>query len=319
MRILDSPALDHLSRLPLDRPFTTALARRAGVSNKALHELVGLGLLRRPVRSAYVSNDLPDTLALRVAMLELVVPPGCFVADHTAAWLHAGDKALLPNAHMIVPKPDIFRHSSTRALRNPLVRSGERAVSASDLIRIDSIEATTPLRTGCDILRLFQRDVGMWGMDCMLSTGSFSLEEVYAALPRWRGQRGVVKLRALAPLADGGSQSFGETGLRNRWFDAGLPRPRCQIPVVLNGRVIYWLDMGLEELCFAAEYDGAAWHDGHEAAEHAAGRRKWLEGQREWRIEVFRNLSVFGAKQDADIRLRAAYEAVRRSRTDIVL
>ena len=108
------------------------------------------------MRSAYVASDLPDTLALRVALLELVVPPGCFVADHTAAWLHAGDKALLPNAHLIVPKPDIFRHSSTRPLRNPLVRSGERAVSADDLIRIGTIETTTPLRTGCDLLAPFQ-------------------------------------------------------------------------------------------------------------------------------------------------------------------
>ena len=319
MLIIDAPALDHLRRLPLDQPFTTAMARAAGVPAKILHQLVGLGLLRRPVRSAYVANNLADTLALRVALLELVVPPGCFVADHTAAWLHAGDKALLPNGHLIIPKPDIFRHSSTRALRNPLVRSGERAVTGDDLMRIGTIETTTPLRTGCDILRLFKRDVGMWGMDCMLGLGAFTLDEVFAVLPRWRAQRGVVQLRALAPLADGGSQSFGESGLRLRWHDASLPRPRCQIPIVLDGRVIYWLDMGLEELRFAAEYDGAAWHDGDEAEERDADRRAWMEGHREWWIEVFRNSSVFGAAQDADIRLRAAYEAVRRSRTHIVL
>lgn len=322
MRLLDSPALDFLSRLPLDRPFTTAMARREGVPAKVLHELVALRVLRRPVRSAYVSAELEDSLPLRIALLELVVPPGCFVTDHTAGWLHAGDKALLPNSHLSVPKLDIFRHPSTRALRNPLVRSGERAVVPRDLVRLDGIEATTPLRTGCDLLRLFTRDVGMWGMDCMLGTGAFVVEEVYAAMPRFRGERGVVQLRALMPLTDAKSQSFGESSLRLRWYDAGLPRPQCQIPISLDGRVIFWLDMGLEEMLFAAEYDGAEWHDGPEAEEHDAARRDWLENQRDWWIEVFRGPSVFGSHQDADVRLRVAYSALRRAadiRTHIIL
>lgn len=313
MKPADSPVLSFLNRLPLDRPFTTSVARDCGVPARVLHELVALRVLRRPVRSGYVSAGLADTLALRVSLLELVVPPGCFVVDHTAAWLHAGDKALLPNSHLSVPKPDIFRHSETRALRNPLVRSGERAVLPRDLVRIGGIEATTPLRTGCDIARLFKRDVAMWGLDCMLGLGQFGIDEVFDSLPRWRGHRGVVQLRTLAPLADGDAESFGEAGLRLRWYDAGLPRPRCQIPILLDGRVIYWLDMGLEDLLFAAEYDGAEWHEGAEAEEHDAGRRTWLDAEREWWIEVFKKPSVFGQHQDADLRLRVAYAAVRRA------
>lgn len=313
MLLIDSPVLVHLGKLPLDHPFTTAMAHELGVPTKVLHELVVLGVLRRPVRTGYVNAEIPDTLALRVALLELVVPPGCFVADHTAAWLHAGDKALLPNAHLTVPKPDIFRHSKTRALRNPLVRSGERAVRADDLIVIGGIEATTPLRTACDLGRLFHRDVAMWGLSCMLGTETFDINELFSMLPRFRRERGVVQLRALAPLADKDLQSFGEAGLLNRWHDAGLPRPRCQIPIVLNGRVIFWLDMGLEDLHFAAEYDGAEWHDGDDAEEHDAGRREWMETQRNWWIEVFRGPSVFGGQQDADARLRSAYAALRRA------
>lgn len=322
MHLSDSPALDYLRRLPLDGPFTAAMARDEGVPAKVLHELVVLGVLRRPVRSAYVSTDLEDSLPLRIALLELVVPPGCFVTDHTAAWLHAGSKALLPNSHLLVPRPDVFRHSETRALRNPLVRSGERAILPRDLVQLGGVEVTTPLRTGCDLLRLFNPDVGMWGMDCMLGTGTFVIEEVFAMLPRFRGERGVVQLRALAPRADGRSQSFGEAGLRNRWHDAGLPRPVCQVPIVLNGRVIFWLDMGLEDLLFAAEYDGAQWHDGPEAEEHDPERRDWMETQRDWWIEVFRGPSVFGAQQNADVRLRAAHSTLRRAaevRTHIIL
>jgi hypothetical protein len=311
---LDDTDLTVLHRLPLRHPFSTAMAYDVGVTRKALHRLVVKGALRRPVRTGYVWAGLPDTLETRVELLELVVPPGCFVADHTAAWLHVGQKALLPNAHLTTPKPDIFRHSDIRALRNPLVRSGERAVLPRDLMQIGGLQVTTPLRTGCDLLRLFQRDVGMWGLCCMLGTGTFSLEQVYAEIPRYKGERGVVQLRALAPLADGAVQSFGEAALLLRWYDAGLPRPRCQIPIVHEGRVVFWLDMGLEELLFAAEYDGAEWHDGDEAEDHDEARRGWLDEQRHWWIEVFRQVSVFGLKQDADLRLRAAYEQARALR-----
>jgi len=309
----DSPDLGHLNRLPLDRPFTTAMARVEGVPDNALRRLVLLGALRRPVRSAYVRAELGDSLALRIALLELVVPDGCFVTDHTAAWLHAGDTALLPNSHLVVPRPDIFRHPQTRGLRNPLVRSGERTVRSRDLMRIGGLEVTTPLRTGCDVLRLFHRDVGLWGMSCMLGTGTFVIDEVFAMLPRFRGERGVVQLRELAPRADAELQSFGEAGLLNRWHDAGLPRPRCQIPVHLDGRVVCWLDMGLEDRLFAAEYDGTGWHDGTEAEQHDHERRAWLAIQRDWWIEVFRGPAVFGVNQDADVRLRAAHAALRRT------
>ena len=83
----------------------------------------------------------------------------------------------------MTPKPDIFRHSQRRALRNPLVRSGERRVRPDDLMGLGSILATTPLRTACDLGRLFHRDVALWGLDSMLSTGAFGLDELLAELP----------------------------------------------------------------------------------------------------------------------------------------
>ncbi len=101
MLMMNDEALrNHLTRLPGSRPFTTAMARQEGVPVQVLAALVAHGLLRRPVRSVYLPVDVPDTLTCRLAALELMVPPGCFVTDHTAAWLHAGDMALLPNAHL---------------------------------------------------------------------------------------------------------------------------------------------------------------------------------------------------------------------------
>jgi hypothetical protein len=260
----------------------------------------------------YVASQVPDSLDLRTRMLALVVPEGCFVCDRTAAWLHGAPAALAPDEHLTVPSVSCFRPSDQDRLRNALTQSGERDVLARDLMEINGILVTTPLRTALDLGRLQRsRDLRMAGIDAMLRLGVFTHEEFLAEIPRFNRQRGVVLLRALAPLADGGAQSAGESALRLRWYDAGLPRPMTQIPVVENGRVISWLDMGLEELFFAAEYDGEEWHTSDEQVDHDDRRRARLSRHHGWRIEVFRRQHVYGPTQDADVRLRAAFRRAR--------
>ncbi len=300
----------YLTKLPAAVPFTSATARTEGVPAHALHQLVRAGMLRHPVQSVYVPNGVSDTLSNRVEILELILPEGCFVTDHTAAWLHAGDSVLLPNADLAPGRPDVFRHSQLRALRNPIVRSGERMVRRDDLMTIGNVAVTTPLRTAVDIGRLFTRDVALWGLDSMLATGSFSHDELVSIVPRLARQRGVVQLRVLAAIADGGSASFGESALRLRWYDAGLPRPELQVAVDMVGRTTYWLDMGLTSKKFAAEYDGEAWHSSPEASAHDAARRAML-AEEGWVVLVFRARDVFGRLQTADLRLRAAYAEVK--------
>ncbi len=299
----------YLAKLPPDAPFTSATARTEGVPAHALHQLVRAGLLRHPVQSVYVPLGVSDTLSHRVDILELILPEGCFVTDHTAAWLHAGDSVLLPNSHLAPGRPDVFRHSQLRALRNPIVRSGERRVRRDDLMTIGNVTVTTPLRTAVDIGRLFPRDVALWGLDSMLATGSFSHDELLSTVPRLARQRGVVQLRVLAVIADGGSASFGESALRLRWHDAGLPRPELQVAVGV-GRATYWLDMGLTSLRFAAEYDGEAWHSSQQASAHDQARRAML-AEEGWVVLVFRAREVFGRHQSADQRLRTAYAEVK--------
>jgi hypothetical protein len=306
--------LDSSFPLPIDRPFTTAQALDAGLAARRLTRLVREGYLRRPIERVYVPAHLPDSIELRCRALGLVVPPGAFVCDRPAAWLHAGARALAPNEHLSVPHVSCFRPSGHGRLRNALTVSGERAVLPRDLMELHGIVVTTPLRTALDLGRLQPtRDLRLWGMDLMLGLGRFSLEELLAELPRFKGQRGIVEQRVLAPLADGGAASLGEAALRNRWHDAGLPRPRTQIPVEVDGRVVYLLDMGLEELLFAAEYDGRAWHSSAAQREHDRGRRQWLTDQRRWHLEVFVDHNVFGRHQDADVRLARAFAEARAS------
>lgn len=247
--------LDHSFDLPTEEPFTLAQALSAGLSKKQVIGLVRRGYLRRPLRNVYIASWVPDTLQLRARMVALVVPPGSFVTDRTAAWLHGAPSAMAPNEHLLVPTVSCYRPSAAGRLRNELTNGGEREVLPRDLMELNGVLLTSPLRTALDLGRLQANDdLRLAGMDAMLRLGIFTHDELLAEVPRFNRRRGVVGLRTLAPLADGGAESFAESALRRRWYAAGLPRPTTQIPVMVDGRVVFRLDLGLEELRFAAEY-----------------------------------------------------------------
>ena len=301
---------DTTSTLPVDGPFTTGMAREAGLDKRSLRRLVDAEQLRRVLRGVYVVADVPDTLALRAAGLRLVVPPGCFVTDRTAAWLHGADMALAPGDHLQVPLVSCFRPSARGRLRNSASFSGERDVRAADLVELHGLLVTTPIRTAWDLGRLRHRDQALAGMDQLLRLGDFTREELLAGVERFRRHRGVVQLRHLTPLVDPGAQSPPESALRLRWYDAGLPRPTTQLPVEVDGHVFY-LDLGLEECRLGAEYDGAQFHTSPDDVSHDRWRRSVIRGPAGWEVETFVRDDVYGAEQDADLRLRAAYARAR--------
>ncbi|MGZ4444200.1 MAG: type IV toxin-antitoxin system AbiEi family antitoxin domain-containing protein [Nocardioidaceae bacterium] len=305
--------LDAHFPLPLDRPFTTEQARRVGLSANRLTRLVSDGLLRRLLKNVYVTAQVEDSLRLRIAALALVVPADSVVTDRTAGWVHGGN-VLAPNDHLRVPPVQIFRHAGHTRLRNGLCLSGQRTFLPEDLMEIDGVTVTTSLRTALDLGRLLHRDHAIGALDSMLRVGGFTLEELLAQVERFKGQRGVVQLRELAPLADARSQSPGESTLRLRWLDCGdLPRPEPQTPVRDRfGRTVYWLDLGVEALRFGAEYDGKEFHSSPEDREHDRQRRKWMRDERGWLVRVFERDDVYGPLEDAGLVLRQGIHEARR-------
>ena len=96
---------------------------------------------------------------------------------------------------------------------------------------IEGVVTTTLLRTALDLGRLAHRDLAIGALDALLRHGEFSSEELLDGVARFRGQRGVVQLRALAPLTAPRAESPGESVLRLRWLDIpNRPRPRPQGP-----------------------------------------------------------------------------------------
>ena len=296
--------LQQLERLPHDRPFTTAEARDCGVSARCLREAATEGLLKHPMRGVYYAGHLSDTLTLRIECLKLVVPSECVVTDRTAAWLWGANMALNPGAHLEVPPINVFSPPGHR-LRNGLVDSGERTFSVGDVAELAGLRVTTPLRAACDLGRLLHRDQAFAAMDSLAGLRCFSVDELVEATRRYAGYRGVIQLRALAPFVDPDSQSPGESILRLRWLDAGLPRPKCQVQVPAPTGASYWIDIGLEERRFGAEYDGEEFHT-EDDEEHDEGRRDWMRRTENWTIVVARKANIHGPHQDIHHMLRGA-------------
>lgn len=297
--------------LSLDEPFTRAEANRAGIPDRQLRALVKECFVRNPIRAVYVSTLLPDDLDLRVRILAKVVPEGCFVADRTAGWLHGANMILAPNDHLQTPRVSLFHPAGQGRTRLAIADSGERDVRSEDLMSLGDVLVTTPLRTALDLGRSLHRAQALAAMDALLRLGVFDLAQLLANVERFAKRRGVRQLRFLAPLADGRSASPGESATRLHWWDAGLPRPELQIPHVEHGREVYYLDMGLPELRFAAEYDGEKWHSEREDVEHDRRRRAYLRRVEGWQIEEFRRENVYGLQQDADWTLRDAIVVAR--------
>lgn len=303
-----------------DEPFTTAMARQAGLSRQQIHRLVHHKLVRTPMKGLHIPSHLDDTLDLRCAAMRLVMPPDSFAADRTAAYLHGATGALAPNEDLEVPPPTCFRLPTRTRLRNDLVTSGRRDVRADELTEVQGIPVTTQLRTALDLGRLQRtRDLRLAGMDAMLALGGFCLDDLLAEIPRFKGQRGVVALRVLAPLADGGSQSFGESALRLRWYDAGLPRPETQVEIVRPDGRSFFIDLGIEAERFGAEYDGEAPHSAPDQVDHDIKRRKWLRDADSWWLVVCRRENVFGRLQDSERLLRDGWARARGRRISVLI
>lgn len=298
--------------LPLDQPFTRRDALEAGISRRVLDRLLTDGLIRRPVKNVYVGTHVADSPALRAACLRLVVPDDCVVVDRHAGWLHGAPMVLAPGEHLGLRPLSIFRPSGHGRLRNSLAASGERNLTRTDVMEIDGIAVTTPIRTAWDLGRVRWTDEAIAGLDSMLRLGAFSREEFLAGIERFRGMRWVTTLRAIGPLADGRSESPGESVLRLRCIEANV-RVVPQVEVWRDGRLLGRLDLAAEDLLLAFEYDGVEWHSSPEQRMRDRERQHDLEGAG-WLIRALARDDVFGRTRACDRIIReAAHQArVRR-------
>jgi len=127
----------------------------------------------------------------------------------------------------------------------------------------DGIRMTTPARTAFDLGRRKGLTAAAIRLDALMHATEVKAADVELLADRHRGARGLVQLRRVLHLADGGAESPYETKTRLVLVDGGLPRPDTQIEVLNEwGAVMARIDMGWEEWKVGVEFDGAQhWTD----------------------------------------------------------
>jgi hypothetical protein len=293
------PWLDASCGLPLDVPFTAAVARAEGVPRQRLTSWCQMGLLRQPIRGVYVVVQVPDSTWLRVQCMALVAPTDCVIVDRHAGWLHGAEMVLAPNEHLHVMPIHMFRPSGHGRLRNGLVISGERNLRPEHITEVGGLPVSTPVRTAWDLGRVRSRQRSIAGMDQMRALPGFPYSTFLGGIEQFRGQRWVTNLRTLGPLATGKAESPGESALLLGWYDAGLPHPEPQLEIWEDGHLLARVDVGNAELGYGTEYNGDEWHASEEQRLRDSSRLARV-GQHLYVVDEFTRANVYGQRRNLE-------------------
>jgi hypothetical protein len=257
-------------------PMTASQLGELGYSRSDVRTMVEEGVLRRPLRGVYQSADVPDSPASRAACAALLLPPETIVCDMSAAWI-LGIGVDEPGVVERGVRLDVVAIDGRDRARRPELLSGKRTLAATDIIELDGVRLTSPLRTACDIACLRGRRRALAVLDQFCRAYDLTAKDFAAIMPRYRGRRGCRQLRELAGYADARSESPAESWTRLAIIDAGLPVPTPQVEVDLEGWGRVRLDLAYLHLKIAIEYDGAEFHGedrrAHDLARRAALRR----------------------------------------------
>ena len=247
-----------MTELP-DHPFLYADLDRLGISRHRLDRLVADGVVRRVLRSVYCRADLPDSFDLRVQCAGLVLPPHAVLCDRSAAWLWGVD-CFDYAEHEFLPRLEFVSVDGKDRIRRGEVYGGKRDLRDDEICTINGVRVTTPLRTACDLASLHGRNAALAIYDAFRREHGLTCADYERMLLRFRGRRGVVQARELAPYAVASSESPGESWTRMVISDAGLRAPTPQVWVHVPGYGWVRLDLAYEHLRIAIEYDGEEHH-----------------------------------------------------------
>ncbi len=206
------------------------------------------------------------------------------LAERTkAAWLWSGRRATvagLAAAALLGAKWVDVNEPVELIWRNPhppdgVITRNER-VAADEVVTVDGLPVTSPARTAFDIGRHRPRDSAVARLDALANVTGVTAADVAALCDRYRGARGLRRLRTSLALMDAGAQSPKETWLRLLLIAAGLPEPTTQIMVHAGDYIpLAYLDLGWEEFKVAAEYDGD---------QHRSDRRQYVKDIGRWTL-----------------------------------
>ncbi|MGO9696757.1 MAG: endonuclease domain-containing protein [Mycobacterium sp.] len=203
---------------------------------------------RRLFPDVYVQRDVGITAELRAKAGWLWTGHRVVVAGFAAAALH-GSK-WVDDAQVV----DLV-HDNRRG--PPGIQTHRDRIEEDEVELVAGMPVTSPARTALDLGCWYPTMTAVAAIDDLARHTDLKAADVEILSSRYGGRRGISRARRAVDLFDAGAQSPKESWLRVVLIQAGLPRPRTQIPVLDEvGNAIAYLDMGWEDVKIAVEYDG---------------------------------------------------------------
>ncbi|MCZ3385676.1 MAG: hypothetical protein LH630_01595 [Actinomycetia bacterium] len=277
-------------------PFAKAEVLDLGIRNREWRSLVSEDLVREVYPGCFVDASLPDTVQLRLAIASRILSPELVAARRTAAWLHGLDLLDYRGFPRTPPLEVVTHRQELRSKSSLLTTHVADDLLPADVMTVGDLQVTTPMRTAADLARFAPRPDALVAADALLNKELVVPEACLKSLVRWRRRYGVRQAYEIADLADGRSESGGESRLRLRVIDMGLPRPELQLPVYdLFGECRFRLDVGWKNWMLALEHDGEKFH-GPEQQEHIFPTSQAFEREMDRLVGVARGrLGTLGA------------------------
>lgn len=264
--------------------FTTSQALEH-CGDTELRALVRSGRWRRsPWRGVLLDGELPVSPTLLVHAAAMAVGSDLVACHSTAAALWGFDVLPDRTLHFLGPPQLVNR-------RRQGIQVHPSSLGTDDAVQREGIWCTPPARTACDVVRLTRPIDGLATLDAALRSGSCTREDLLAAAVTQAGLREVVRLRGLIPVADRRAESPMESRMRWRFIDAGLPVPALQVRLAGSKRV-HFLDIGWEEHCVGAEFDGLEAHMSREQLDADRDRHNWVT-EHKWTLFHFTAVDVY--------------------------
>jgi hypothetical protein len=223
--------------------------RAAGVDSSALASAVSDGLLARPHRGVYTDGTASGPLAARAAAASVCGT----VCGGTAALVH-GLAVVRPGS---VPCVAVARRRSR--VRRRGVRVCRVDLAADEIVTVDGVPVTAPLRTVLDCARDLPTDEALAVADSALRLGLVTETELRRAAARLRGP-GATAAREVAALSDARAESPLESLLRALLDRHGLTPDALQHEVWHHGRLAGRVDLWYADAALAVEADGFTYH-----------------------------------------------------------
>ncbi|MEX5721170.1 hypothetical protein [Geodermatophilus maliterrae] len=205
---------------------------------------------RRLTQGVYADPGLPFDHRLRCRGVALLLPAGAAIGGQSAAAWYGAPFAG-PTDAVTVVCPEEVRWRGPRE-----VRVHHTVLQPGDVIPVDDLPITTPLRTAWDVMALEPLTTAVAALDAMVRAEEVSVADLVAMADHGAGRWGVSRVRRAVPLVEPRAESAPESRLRVVLVLAGL-QPVPQFEVLERGRFVARVDLAFPDVRLAIEYEGA--------------------------------------------------------------